>query len=86
MPRVLTIQRAMVPLTDRARYFARLRDRRDHYTRAQCRFWVFEEAGMPGLFFEFTEAGDAATLNAAHAQAPERLRDPSRVYNEVEFD
>jgi hypothetical protein len=86
MARVLTMQRAMVPATERARYFAKLRDRRAHYTHANCRFWVFEEAGMPGLFFEFTEATDSATLSAAHANAPERLRDPSRVYTEVEIE
>lgn len=86
MARALTIQRAMVPATERARYFARLRDRRAHYQAAECRFWVFEEMGLPGLFIEFTEAHDAATLTAAHAGAPERLRDPTRVYAEVEID
>jgi hypothetical protein len=84
MERVLTMQRAMVPATERARYMVRLRERRAHYVAADCRFWVFEEIGLPGLFIEFTEAHDQATLAAAHANAPERLRDPSRVYTEVE--
>src|SRR5262249_48636150 len=66
MARALTIQRAMVPATERAKYFARLEGRRAHYQRADCRFWVFEEIGLPGLFIEFTEAHDAATLTAAH--------------------
>ena len=86
MGRALTIQRAMVPAMERARYFEKLRTRRSHYQNADCRFWVFEEAGLPGLFIEFTEAQDADTLKAAHAKAPERLRDPSRVYTEVEID
>jgi hypothetical protein len=85
MARALTIQRAMVPATDRARYFAKLGDRRAHYQQSDCKFWVFEEIGLPGLFIEFTEAHDAATLTAAHARAPEKLRDPTRVYNEVEI-
>ncbi|HYV98253.1 MAG TPA: hypothetical protein VE967_12410 [Gemmatimonadaceae bacterium] len=85
MPRALTLQRAMVPAIDRAKYLAALRHRRAHYHNADCRFWVFEEAGLPGLFIEFVEANDAETLRAAHARAPERLRDPSRVYTEVEI-
>jgi hypothetical protein len=85
MARVLTIQRAMVPATERERYMARLRDREAHYKGADCRFWVFEEVGLPGLFIEFTEAGDQETLSAAHASAPVKPRDPSRVYAEVEI-
>lgn len=84
--RVLTIQRAMVPAIERARYLTLLRARRTHYQGADCRFWVFEEIGLPGLFIEFMEANDAPTLKAAHASAPEKLRDPSRVYSEVEID
>lgn len=84
MPRALTIQRAMVPAVERARYLAALRARRAHYERAGCQFWVFEERDLPGLFMEFTEATDADILSAAHADAPVRTRDPARVYTEVE--
>ena len=63
MARVLTIQRAMVPVTERERYMARLRDREAYYKDADCRFWVFEEVGLPGLFIEFTEAGDIKREN-----------------------
>lgn len=84
MGRFLTIQRAMVPATERERYMTRLRERRRHYANADCRFWVFEEVGLPGLFIEFTEAGDQETLTAAHASAPVQPRDPSRIYTEVE--
>jgi hypothetical protein len=86
MARALTIQRAMVPAVERARYLAALRERFAHYTKAHCRFWVFEEIGLPGLFLEFTEANDPVTLRAAHAAAKEKLRDPSRVYAEVEIE
>jgi len=63
----------------------RLATLRDHYQRAGCRFWVFEEASLPGAYIEFTEAPDAATLAAAHAASAERPLDPARVYNEVEM-
>jgi hypothetical protein len=85
MARSLTIQRAMVPLVDRAKYLSALRERLAHYQSADCRFWVFEEIGLPGLFIEFTEAGDPEILKAAHAKAPQKLRDPSRIYSEVEI-
>ena len=55
-----------------------------HYQKAGCHYWVFEEAGLPGAFLEFFEAKDAETLAKAHAEAPARLLDPSRIYNEVE--
>jgi hypothetical protein len=83
--RSLTIQRAMVPAMERPKYLAGLRAKLAHYQSADCRFWVFEEVGLPGLFIEFTEAGDPDQLKAAHAKAPEKPRDPGRVYTEVEI-
>ncbi len=84
MARSLTIQRAVVPAPERERYLARLRARLAHYTARDCRFWVFEEAALPGVFIEFTEAKDAAILAAAHAASPEPPRDAARIYSEVE--
>ena len=86
MPRALTLKRTVVPHADRKRYLERLRVRRDYYKRANCTFWVFEEAGLPGAFIEFTEAADAAVLNAAHANAPDAVFDATRVYREVEIE
>jgi hypothetical protein len=86
VPRALTIKRTVVPQPERKRYLARLRLRRDYYKRASCNFWVFEEAGLPGAFIEFTEATDAAVLTAAHANAPEAVFDATRVYREVEIE
>jgi hypothetical protein len=85
MPRFLTLQRTIVPHADRARYLARARERTAWYKKAGCRFWVFEEAALPGAFIEFTEATDRATLSAAHAGSPEKLLDPKRIYQEVEL-
>lgn len=85
MPRALTIQRTIVPASERARYLERARQRAAFYTKAGCHFWVFEEAALPGAFIEFTEAKDKATLSAAHAAAPEKLVDAKRIYQEVEL-
>ena len=85
MPKALTIQRSTVPTTERANYTKRLKALRSHYSAANCRFWVFEETGLPGAFLEFFEASDAATLAKAHAGAPEQILDPNRVYQEVEL-
>ena len=85
MPRALTLQRPIVPAAERARYLARCEERRKYYEGKKCRFWIFEEAQLPGAFIEFTEAADRDTLSAAHAGAPTRVVDPGRVYNEVEL-
>lgn len=85
MPRALTIQRSTVPAAERANYRERLRALRSHYAAANCRFWVFEESSLPGAFIEFTEADNQQTLIVAHANAPHKVLDPSRVYQEVEL-
>ena len=85
MPLAMTVQRTTVPASDRPKYFERLRASRDHYTAANCRFRVFEETGLPGAFIEFVEADDETTLTVAHANAPHRILDPGRIYNETEI-
>lgn len=85
MPRRLTIQRTLVTPPDRVKFAERLKRKRAYYAQAGCRFWVFEETGLPGAFLEFFEAPDAETLARAHADAPERVLDPRRIYHEVEL-
>ncbi len=85
MGRVLTVQRTLVTPPDREAYGERLKRKRDYYRQANCRFWAFEEASLPGAFLEFFEAEDAATLARAHAGAPEPVLDPNRIYQEVEL-
>lgn len=85
MARVLTIQRTLVMPNERDRFHQKLRRKQEHYAKANCRFWAFEEAGLPGAFLEFFEAPDAPTLARAHASAPEPVLDPNRVYSEVEL-
>ena len=85
MARVLSMQRTIVPPKERKKYLARLRAKRDHYARANCKYWVFEETTVPGAFLEFFEAADEETLSGAHAGAPEAVLDPQRTYREVEL-
>jgi|GEM_PF-275714 len=85
MPVVLTIQRTTVPASEREKYFERIRASRSHYAAANCRFRVFEEGGLQGAFIEFIEADDETTLTVANANAPHRILDPARIYNETEI-
>ena len=83
--RALTIHRRIVTPGDRARYLEGARKRREHFERSGCNFWIFEEAGLPGAFVEFTEGPSRPTLAAALAGAPEGGGDPARVYEQVEL-
>lgn len=86
MGRALTLQRTLVPKADRKKYFERITRKRNHYQAAKCRFWVFEEAGLPGAFIEFFEADDPEVLARAHAGSPDRVVDAGRVYTQVEIE
>lgn len=85
MPRALTIQRTLVTPPERKNFAEKLKRTREHYSQANCRYWVFEETGLPGAFLEFYEAPDAQTLARAHAASPDRILDPARIYHEVEL-
>jgi hypothetical protein len=85
MPRALTIQRTLVTPPEREKFQEKLLRKREHYSRSNCKFWVFEEASLPGAFLEFFEAADPATLAKAHAASPDPVMDPARVYTEVEL-
>jgi hypothetical protein len=85
MPRALTVQRTLVTPQDRKKFAEKLKRNREYYAAANCRYWVFEEASLPGAFLEFCEAPDHQTLARAHASAPEPMLDPARIYHEVEL-
>ena len=85
MSRALAMQRTIVPAPERKKHLERARMRRMYYQHANCRYWVFEEAALPGAFIEFVEASDRDTLDEALENAPDRLLDPARVYEEVEL-
>ena len=85
MPRALTIQRTLVTPPERETFHEKLRRKQEYYAQANCRFWVFEEAGLPGAFLEFFEAADPADARArARRRARARARS-HRVYHEVEL-
>jgi hypothetical protein len=81
--RALVMKRTIVPLPERGRYLERLQKRKAYYVSVKCSFWVFEEAALNGAFIEFTEAPDRETLQAALAEAPDRVLDANRIYQEV---
>jgi len=85
MPRALTVQRTLVTPQERKKFAEKLKRNREYYVAANCRYWVFEEASLPGAFLEFCEAPDHQTLARAHASAPEPMLDPARIYHEVEL-
>jgi hypothetical protein len=82
--RWLTLQRSIVPASERKKFMERLKARRAYYQTAQCGFWVFEETGLPGAVIEFVEAADRETLEGALAGAPDHVVDSGRIYREVE--
>ncbi len=85
MARALTIQRTLVVPNERERFAERIERKKAYYAQAGCRYWVFEEAALPGAFLEFFEAGDPVTLSRAHASAPESVLDAGRIYIEVDL-
>jgi hypothetical protein len=84
--RALTSQRSVITTGERDKLLERFRRRHDHYVRAGCHHWVFEEVDLPGAFMEFIEAADVRTLERALSSAPDRFLDQMRVYQEVELD
>ena len=85
MARALSVQRTLVTPGERERFFEGMKRKQQHYSRAKCHFWLFEEASLPGAFLEFVEGPDAETLSRAHAAAPDPTLDPARIYRELEL-
>jgi hypothetical protein len=81
--RALSLQRTIVTPSERDRFLDRARQLREHFSTHDCRYWVFEEAELPGAFIEFTESGNTAALVRALMDAPESVLDPARIYQEV---
>ncbi len=85
MAKVLTVQRLIVPLGDRAKYMERAKRRRAFYADRDCRFWIVTEVDLPGAFIEFTEGPNAKVLKQAHLESSEPPLDVNRIYAELEF-
>jgi hypothetical protein len=79
------MRHTVVPLHDRPEFHQRARDARAHYAGQGCRYWLFEEASLPGAYVEFFEANDRESLLRAHRGAPDPVRESARMYVEVEL-
>jgi|APMI01.1.fsa_nt_gi hypothetical protein len=64
MARALHMQERRVEAAERASYLASLPLRKTRAAAVEAHFWVFEHAGEPGRFMEFTEAKREADLAA----------------------
>lgn len=85
MARAISIRHTVVPLGDRKEFHARARAARAHYSGLGCRYWLFEEASLPGAYVEFFEADSRETLIRAHRGAPDPVQEAARMYVEVEL-
>lgn len=65
MGRLLAMAECRVEESTRQAYLAGLDARKADAIASGAHFWVFEHAGEPGRFLEFTEAGSEAALRAA---------------------
>ena len=81
MARTLSMQERRISMAERADYLAALSARSHSAAAAQAHFWVFEHAGEPGRFLEFTEAADAAVLAQllGKAEVPDHWREVREV-------
>lgn len=83
--RSLTLRRVTIPPQQRDRYYQQISERARHYAISDCRFWVFEDVEMPGVFIEFVEADDDVTLIAAQQAAPGQVVSQPSIYHKVEI-
>ena len=91
MPRALTIETNEIASADRERFVQGLRVRREHYKRAHCNFWVFEQPpreddlGALCAFVVFTEAADETQLRDARRGDPSGGAGALPLYREVDL-
>jgi hypothetical protein len=91
MARALTIESRELAADDRAQFVQALRARREHYKRANCNFWVFEQSpreddlGALCAFVVFTEAADEAQLREARRGDPSSGAEALPLYRELDL-
>jgi hypothetical protein len=85
VPRAISIRQTIVPSGERDEFRERARQSRSHYSGKGCRYWLFEEASLPGAYVEFFEGNDRDALLAAHREAPQPVLESARMYVEVEL-
>ena len=64
MARLLAMVECRIEPSMRHEYLAALDARKADAVASGAHFWVFEHAGEPGRFLEFTEAGSEAAMRA----------------------
>jgi hypothetical protein len=79
------MRQTVVPSGDRNEFRDRARQSQSHYAGKGCKYWLFEEASLPGAYVEFFEANDRDTLLRAHRDAPQPVLESARMYVEVEL-
>ena len=85
MARAISMRHTIVTPGDRDEFRERAARAKTHYTGVGCRYWLFEEAALPGAFVEFFEADDPDTLQRAHKSAPAPIVESARMYVEVDL-
>ena len=84
MPRYLTMQRSIVPSGDREGFRQKMKERKAHFERSDCRAWSFEEVGLAGAIIEFVESDNEQALVKAVRTAPGASQENARIYKELE--
>lgn len=70
MSRLLAMVECRIEESMRQAYLAGLDARKAKASASGAHFWVFEHAGQPGRFIEFTEAGSEAVVRATTGTEP----------------
>jgi hypothetical protein len=78
------MQRSIVPANDREEFHKRMKERRAHFEKANCKSWAFEEVGLAGAIIEFVESASEAELTRALKSAPGAGGEYARIYREME--
>lgn len=84
MPRALATHALHYPVAERGNVLDGLRARRQALKAHGCNYWVFEDAGSPGILVEFLEGPSAAVLVDARRAAGDSRADAA-LLTEVEF-
>lgn len=83
MPRAIIVRNTIVPSMERSVFLNKARRSRAHYSGADCKYWLFEDASLPGAYIEFFEAADEETLLSAYRSAPDPVVQAARTFLEV---
>jgi hypothetical protein len=81
--RVLTMAQRSIDAGELTDFYDMVRLRRAYFEAAGCRYWVFQERGVPGTIIEFAEGPDENTLaSALRSHSGDSFNGP--IYTEVE--